>query len=136
MLGFIRHKAQSLISNKKSATFDGSTYWRLIPSIEGIPSQVAPQQSLCPFIPTCKCIKNSADTVYFTLPMLVCNRYMFACNRHMFARNRSQLHYTQIKPGWQGFFYTRLYLIQRFVSEKFTPILNSQYVFSPFYSAR
>ena len=68
MLGFIRHKAQSLISHKKSATFEGSTYWILIPSIGGIPSKVAPQQSLCPFIPTGKCIKNLVDTVYFTLP--------------------------------------------------------------------
>lgn len=71
MLGFIRHKAQSLISHKKSATFEGSTYWILIPSIGGIPSKVAPQQSLCPFIPTGKCIKISADTVYFTLPISI-----------------------------------------------------------------
>ncbi len=68
MLGFLRHIAQRFISHKKSATFNGSTLWKLIPSVGIIPSQVAPQQSLCPFSPTYKSIKNSADTVYFTLP--------------------------------------------------------------------
>ena len=68
MLDFIRHMAPELISNKKSATFDDSTLWKLIPSIGSIPSQVASQQSLSPFSPTGKCTLILADTVYFTLP--------------------------------------------------------------------
>ncbi len=51
MLGFLRHKALRLIPIKISATFGDSTYRVLIPSIGGIPSQVAPQQSLGPFNP-------------------------------------------------------------------------------------
>ena len=68
MLDFIRHMAPELISNKKSATFDDSTLWKLIPSIGSIPSKVASQQSLSPFSPTGKCTLILADTVYFTLP--------------------------------------------------------------------
>ena len=67
MLDFIRHMAPELISNKKSATFDDSTLWKLIPSIGSIPSQVASQQSLSPFSPTGKCTLILADTVYFEL---------------------------------------------------------------------
>ena len=71
MLDFIRHIAPELISNKKSATFDNSTLWKLIPSIGSIPSKVASQQSLSPFSPTGKCTLILADTVYFTLPRKV-----------------------------------------------------------------
>ena len=72
MLDFIRHIAPELISNKKSATFDNSTLWKLIPSIGSIPSKVASQQSLSPFSPTGKCTLILADTVYFTLPKINC----------------------------------------------------------------
>jgi hypothetical protein len=58
MLGFIRHIAQRLIPIKKSATFENSTFWVLIPSIGRIPSQVAPQQSLGPFNPKNKDTKT------------------------------------------------------------------------------
>lgn len=58
MMGFLRHRTQRLNSNKKSATFDGSTFRILIPSIELIPSQVAPQQSLRPFNPMNKGTKT------------------------------------------------------------------------------
>lgn len=84
MLDFIRHIAPELISNKKSATFDNSTLWKLIPSIGSIPSKVASQQSLSPFSPTGKCTLILADTVYFTLPnkklakeTSICKKYVY-----------------------------------------------------------
>jgi hypothetical protein len=52
-MGFIRHITPRLI-NKNSATFADSTIWTLIRSVSLIPSWVAPQQSPCPFLLTCK----------------------------------------------------------------------------------
>jgi len=67
-MGFLRHFTPELLSIKKSATFAHSTFRIIIPSVGFIPSPVAPQQSLCPFIPTSKSTEKFHDTVRFTLP--------------------------------------------------------------------
>jgi hypothetical protein len=67
-MGFLRHFTPELLSIKKNATFAHSTFRIIIPSVGFIPSLLAPQQSLCPFIPTNKCTKSLLDTVRCTLP--------------------------------------------------------------------